>query len=190
MSIFNRVMLKDMTEADLPLVLSWRNKDHVRNMMYNNDIITIEQHVKWFETIQKSPTSLAKVFYVDERPYGVVNIHQIDHNNYTCEWGIYIGEENTPAGLGTVMGYLAIQYIFFELRLKKIHAEVLAFNQQSYYYHKKMGFEQKDVLKKHIRPDGTFIDTIVFSLTITQWEQQREAIQTKIEQKFKENHLQ
>lgn len=185
MSIWDRVALKEMTETNLSMVLFWRNQDFVREMMYSSDIISMEQHLEWFKTLQKQKTSIAQVFYFDEKPYGVVYIHQIDYSNGTCKWSFYIGDKEAPPGFGIVLGYLAICYIFDYLHLRKICAEVLGFNDKSYHFHKKLGFEQEGLLKEQISKGGRYVDVILFGLFESKWSEQSGRIKDKIEKKLK-----
>ena len=44
-----RVRLRPLTEDDLPLTLTWRNQDVVRQWFFHSDLIQFEQHRAWFE---------------------------------------------------------------------------------------------------------------------------------------------
>ncbi|MGG3804444.1 UDP-4-amino-4,6-dideoxy-N-acetyl-beta-L-altrosamine N-acetyltransferase [Metabacillus fastidiosus] len=187
MNVWSKIALREMTKSDLPLVLSWRNQEYIRKMMYNSEIISMDRHIAWFNKIQKSKTSKTLIFYFSGEPYGIVNIHQINFLKGTCEWGLYIGVEEAPRGLGTILGYLAIEYVFNSLRLRKLHAEVLDFNHKSYNFHKKMGFEQEGVLKEHIAKEGKYVDIILFGLSLSKWVEQSSLIKRQITIQFKNN---
>ncbi len=179
--------LKQMTASDLQKVLYWRNQDFVRKMMYHSEIITMKEHLDWFNKVQSNNTSIAQIFYFENKPYGVVNIHQIDCLNGTCGWSFYIGEKDAPSGLGTLLGYLAIDYIFNSLNLRKLCAEVIKFNDKSYNFHKKLGFEQEECLKDHIKKEGEYIDIYLFGLSKSTWLEQSNQIKEKIKIKFQES---
>lgn len=187
MSIWNRAYLKSMTDKDLDLVLSWRNQDFVRNMMYSSEIISKEEHVAWFEKIQTDTKSEAKVFYFDGKPYGVVNIHEINYLNGTCEWSFYIGEKNAPPGIGAILGCLAVDYIFNDLCLRKLCAEVMEFNYKSLHFHRKLGFQQEGILEEHVKKQGEFVDVYLLRLFKSEWLKQSNQIKKNTEQKFKSN---
>lgn len=42
------IHLRKVTESDLQLMRSWRNSDHVRLNMLNQDLISPEQQLRWF----------------------------------------------------------------------------------------------------------------------------------------------
>ncbi|CAN7182005.1 UDP-4-amino-4,6-dideoxy-N-acetyl-beta-L-altrosamine N-acetyltransferase [Rossellomorea sp. LjRoot5] len=163
MGIQAEAELIDINEDFLDLVLLWRNQEDIRKVMYHDKLITIEEHRSWFNSINNSEKKITKVFLFKGAPYGVVNITNIDRINQRCEWGFYIGEKNAPRGLGSIMGNLALNYMFKELRLNKICSEVLGFNQASLHFHRKLGFNQEGLLKNHIIKNGKYIDVYLFA---------------------------
>jgi UDP-2,4-diacetamido-2,4,6-trideoxy-beta-L-altropyranose hydrolase len=44
--------LREIQESDLPLLLEWRNQPFVRQNMFNNSIITMDHHRKWYEKMK------------------------------------------------------------------------------------------------------------------------------------------
>lgn len=185
MNIENRAKLKNIQLEDLQLVLEWRNQDHIRNVMFNSNTIMMEQHTTWFENLQNSNTAISKVFYFDEIPYGVVNIHQMNPVHNSCEWGFYIGEASAKKGLGTVLGYTALNYIFKELHMRKVNAEVIENNPKSRVFHEKLGFTHDGTLRKHIFKDNEYMDIDVYSMFNTEWISHSK----RIEQRIKEWYL-
>lgn len=185
MNIENRAILKNIQFEDLPLVLKWRNQDHIRNVMFNSNIILMEQHSAWFENLQNNKTAISKIFYFDEIPYGVVNINQMSRVNNSCEWGFYIGEVSAPRGMGTVLSYKALNYIFKELNIRKVNAEVIENNPKSRDFHAKLGFKHDGTLRKHIFKDNEYMDIDVYSMFNSEWTSHSK----QIEQKIKEWYL-
>jgi len=165
-----RFYLRNATFEDLSMILKWRNKTEVRNMMFNSNIIEMDEHVKWFKKVNMSGSSAeTKIFFYDGIPYGVVNIYEIDSNNGTCRWSFYIGEEGAPAGLGKVLSFFAINYIFNDLKLQKLYAEVIEYNKKSYFLHKKLGFKQEGFLEAQKIKDGESINVYLFGLLKSSW---------------------
>ncbi|MBE1555021.1 UDP-4-amino-4,6-dideoxy-N-acetyl-beta-L-altrosamine N-acetyltransferase [Sporosarcina limicola] len=181
MSIEERAFLKDIAENDLRFILDWRNQESIRKVMFNHDMISWEQHIQWFKQVQTSVTALSKVFYFDDVPYGVLNITQIDPIHNRCEWGFYIGEPEAPKGMGTVLGYTALNYIFRELKIQKLDAEVLDFNDKSIYFHKKLGFNQEGKRREYVVKNGQYIDVVLFGYLATEWDEQYLALKELLE---------
>jgi len=161
--------LRPLEEADLEKVLEWRNSDRIRTAMFTDRIITMDEHRAWFERLNKEKNAICKIFELQGRPVGVVNIVQIDRHNHKCSWGFYLGEVDVPRGTGTVMGYLALEYIFETLDIHKLCAEVLAFNTLSIKLHKKLGFVEEGRFKKHVLKNGSYEDVIAMALFYEDW---------------------
>jgi UDP-4-amino-4,6-dideoxy-N-acetyl-beta-L-altrosamine N-acetyltransferase len=184
MKDFKQAELQDINEKDLELILDWRNQESIRKVMYNSEIISKSQHIQWFERLQKNENAISKVFYYNHVPYGVLNINQIDRINNKCEWGFYIGANNAPKGMGTILGYKSLNYIFGELSFRKLCAEVLSVNGKSATFHQKLGFIQEGVLRKHILKEENYIDVLLYSLLKEEWKERSVAIQRNIEGRY------
>lgn len=184
MKALKKAELRDIKESHLMLILEWRNRESIRKVMFNSEEITLDQHLKWFENLQKSKTTQSKIFYYENEPYGILNISDIDKKNNKCEWGFYIGANDAPNGMGTILGYISLNYIFRELSMRKLTAKVLSTNHISISFHKKLGFFKEGVLRKHIIKDDFYIDILLFGLFNEEWNEKSEEIQRLIEGRF------
>jgi UDP-4-amino-4,6-dideoxy-N-acetyl-beta-L-altrosamine N-acetyltransferase len=167
----NNCCLRPMAASDLETVLSWRNSDRIRNMMYTDHIISPEEHQAWFARVSHSANSRHLIFEYNGRPAGVVNVTDIDARNRRCDWGFYLGETDLPKGCGTVMGALALEFIFEQMGMNKVVGEVLAHNEQSMNYHVRLGFVKEGRLNCHELRHGNFEDVIVFAHFSERWRQ-------------------
>ncbi|MGG3925228.1 UDP-4-amino-4,6-dideoxy-N-acetyl-beta-L-altrosamine N-acetyltransferase [Metabacillus fastidiosus] len=184
MNIFERAKLMDIQEKDLEQILDWRNRRLIRNVMYSSDIISMDQHLQWFEKLQNSEMNISKIFYFDQVPYGVLNIKEIDKIHQKCEWGFFIGEDNAPKGIGTILGFTSLNYIFKELLLRKLSAQVLSINERSAIFHEKLGFVQEGMLRQHIKKEDTYLDILLYRLFKEEWEEHSIKIQKIIEGRY------
>lgn len=184
MNVFKKAELKDIKENDLDQILYWRNQESIRKVMYNSGIILMDQHIQWFKRLQKSETAISKIFYYDQAPYGILNVNQIDRINNKCEWGFYIGVNNAPREMGTILGFTSLNYIFSEISIRKLTAEVLSMNEKSAAFHQKLGFIQEGRLRKHIIKDNVYIDILLYGLLKEEWEEHSINIQRMIEGRY------
>ncbi|KKM12351.1 hypothetical protein SY88_04170 [Clostridiales bacterium PH28_bin88] len=161
--------LREMEDADLEKVLEWRNSDRIRAVMYTDQVITMEEHRGWFERVRQEQNAIYKIFEYQERPVGVVNVVRLDKRNNKCSWGFYLGEVDIPQGTGLVMGYLALEYIFEGLGIRKLCAEALAFNTPSIRFHQQLGFAEEGRLIKHVMKNGHYEDVIAMALFNEDW---------------------
>lgn len=164
-----RYELQKLTPEYLSIMLEWRNEDEVRKSMYNENIITLDEHISWYENISKSSEDLYFVFLADGQPVGIIYFNDINITYSQCVWGFYIGNTNSFKGAGTVMGILGLKYVFEELELNKIYGEVLVSNRASLKFHEKLGFNKESYLKNHIKKNDTFIDVINYELIKEVW---------------------
>lgn len=162
--------LREMAEGDLETVLGWRNQPWIRANMYTDHEISLEEHRSWFSRAKHDPASLHLVCESEGEPIGCVNFTQIDRKNGRAFWGFYLGEENGPKGRGAAMEYLALQYAFGPLALRKLCAEVFSFNEKVLKLHDKFGFRQEGVYRRHMLKNGEYQDVVAIALFRDEWE--------------------
>jgi len=184
MNVLEKAELKSISEDDLELVLGWRNQDFIRQMMYTSSLISINEHRNWFQRLQESSSSRSLLFYFEGRPYGIVNINHIDQRNLTCDWGFYIGEQKAPKGIGTILGYKALTYIFEDLQMRKVCAEVLGYNDASIRFHKKLGFLEEGCLHEQNLKEGTYHDVILMGMFARNWANHAAVLEEQLKGRF------
>lgn len=135
--------VKKLNIEEQMLILQWRNHENVRKYMYNDNLITENEHINWLKDLEITDTKIAFIVLKDEIPIGFVQFYNIDYNKKTAEWGVYLVPDNgfEGKGYGALIEYYAIEYVFSNLLLKKLSCEVLEFNQTVVKMHKKFGFK-------------------------------------------------
>ncbi|MGM8366489.1 UDP-4-amino-4,6-dideoxy-N-acetyl-beta-L-altrosamine N-acetyltransferase [Virgibacillus sp. W0181] len=161
--------LQKLSPKYLPIMLQWRNEERIRKSMYNEKVITFDEHMSWYENKSKSNEDVYFVFLIDEEPVGIIYFNRINIPYFKCEWGFYIGKPNSFKGAGTIMGILGLKYAFEELGLNKVYGEVLVTNEGSLKYHEKLGFKKEAYFKQHIMKNDTFKDVIIYGLIKEEW---------------------
>lgn len=141
------VRLRPMMEADLERVLAWRNHPDVRQHMYTQNEISLEEHSRWFKAVSVDPDRHLLILEVDGEPQGYVNFHCDGAG--AAVWGFYLAP-NAPKGTGRLLGDAATGYAFGALALERIWGEVLPDNQASQNFHLRYGFVLESIL-----PDKT-----------------------------------
>lgn len=169
--------LRSMTEGDLELVLAWRNQPWIRANMYTDHVISLEEHRAWFPRIQDDPTVVYLICEHKGVAIGCVNFVQINRKNGKAFWGFYLGEENGPPGRGSIMEFLALNYAFGPLGLRKLCAEVFQFNEKVLKLHSKFGFQVEGVYKRHVMKNDHYEDVVAIALFAEDWASQREKME-------------
>lgn len=173
--------LKCLKRKDLDLILKWRNTKEIRSVMYEDHQITIDEHLKWYEKLVMDDTKVARLLTYKEKPIGFVNFTKIDEMNQTCYWGFYIGEKEVVRRAGTVLGLLALDYIFETKGIHKVCAEIIESNRISLNFHQKLGFQEDGRYENYICRDNDYIDVITMTLFHEQWTERKEAIKKELE---------
>jgi UDP-4-amino-4,6-dideoxy-N-acetyl-beta-L-altrosamine N-acetyltransferase len=185
MQMLKNSEIKPIKFEDLHQVLEWRNKEHIRKNMYNENLITLDQHYRWFESLKLNPDKKTYLFYLNGSPKGVINFN-VDVDNAKCDWGFYLGGDLVPKGTGALMGYLAIEHAFKKLKVRKITGEVFDFNEKSQLYHQNLGFVQEGIFKSHIRKKDFYHDIYIYSLFKDQWEYSKTKTEKFLKTVYKE----
>ncbi|MDF2065812.1 UDP-4-amino-4,6-dideoxy-N-acetyl-beta-L-altrosamine N-acetyltransferase [Bacillus sp. Cr_A10] len=184
MNLEERIRLKSITDEDLFIIFKWRNQQSIRNVMINSEIITWNQHISWYNDYKDNHKSITKIFYFDDIPYGVLNVYDIDCKNQKCKWGFYVGELTAPSGMGTILGYTSLNYIFENLKIKKLTAEVLSFNEKSLRFHYKLGFTNEGILREHLLMNNVYKDLYIFVILKEEWDDKKNEILKFLEGRF------
>lgn len=161
--------LRPIEERDLNMVLEWRNSDRVRSCMYTDHIITFEEHSSWYERTRQAEFPAILIFEYRGVPAGLKSFSQIDRFNNRCYWGFYLGMTELPAGCGSAMGFLALEYILEKQNFHKVCAEVFAFNEVSVKYHTRLGFAQEGRFVQHVFKNNHYEDIISFAILREDW---------------------
>ena len=145
------VRLRLLQENDLPMTLRWRNQDHIRRWFFCSDVITPEQHTKWF--LQHITRDDDFVFIIEQihrnyRPVGQVALYNIDWTAFQAEFGrLMIGEPDASSkGLARAATRAALRIAFDHMELNKVLLEVYAENRKAIAIYEEIGFKTDGTL--------------------------------------------
>jgi len=158
------------------MVLKWRNAELVRACMYTDHLISMEEHRAWFAKAKADPASVHLICEEHGVAIGVVNFVQIDRKNSKAFWGYYLDVEKARRGRGSIMEYLALDYAFDTLRLRKLCGELFAFNEHVLKLHKKFGFREEGCFRSHVLKNGRYEDVVSIAIFDEEWALNREGL--------------
>ncbi len=169
----------NIKEEDLELIRGWRNSEGVSKYMYTDQNISKEQQKKWFENqVKGSETNRYWIITYNNEKVGLVSINNIDKQNNKCSWAFYIGIPDLKGGgVGSIVEYKVIEFVFSELKMNKLCCEVFAFNKGVIKLHGKFGFVEEGLLKQHIYKAGKYLDVYTFALFPEQWAEKKSYIE-------------
>lgn len=139
----DQIYLRLMEIADTDKIVSWRNKDIVRNHFIYQEPFTKEGHLNWIHTQIESGNVVQFIICEKSgnRDVGSVYLRDIDREKKCAEYGIFIGEEDALGkGYGTQAADLILNYAFGKLKLRSVFLRVFADNIRARKSYEKAGF--------------------------------------------------
>lgn len=134
------VTLRSLKSDDLPMVLQWRNSEHIRRHMKHQETITLSEHQDWFHRLEKSG-ALYFIIETGDNPVGLIWAKDIHDDS--CETGFYLYDESVQ---NTMLAYRVSlsfnDYIFDEKQLELIYCDILHENERSIRFTLSLGYEE------------------------------------------------
>lgn len=163
--------LTALDDQDKDLILRWRNSESIRHFMYEIRPITPEEHDQWFRRELNNEKSRHFMFREKGRPVGFVSFTNINDRDRRCAWAFNLSDEREglQKGLGAVMEYFALEYVFEKMSIEKLCCEVLDFNTAVVRLHQRFGFNKEGFLQKHIHRDDGVFGVVVMALFREDW---------------------
>ncbi len=141
-----RVALRLLRQADLPLTLAWRNQDEIRKWFFTSDRIAPDAHRAWFESYCRRDDDF--VFIIEERasancPIGQVSLYHVDWDAGRGEFGrLMIGEFAARGkGLAREATALLVREALTTLGLREVYLSLRADNAAALSMYRACGFE-------------------------------------------------
>ena len=132
---------KRLSIDTLEMLRQWRNSDDVRPYMIYQKIISPEDHLKWYESLDKK-TNFYYFAYYNNEPFGVYSIKDIDFEKKTGEPGVFLKNKSLWEGEFTLRGsFSLLLFVFEELNLETEIIHVLKTNKKALSYNKQLGFK-------------------------------------------------
>lgn len=164
--IGEKIFLRPIEMTDTELIVKWRNTESVRQNFIFRETFTNEMHEQWMNT--KVATGEVVQYIIckmkTKTPIGSVYFRDIDTQNKSAEFGIFIGEESQRGdGLGTEATKLFVKYGFDVLRLHRIFLRVLKENYAAITAYEKAGFEIEGCFRDMVYLENEFKNIIFMS---------------------------
>ena len=180
----NQVVWKKINRVpkeDQMYVRKMRNQKSIRKWMYSTDKISTETHKRWLQNTTTKENKIVFVIYKKSDPVGVVSVDDIDKENKRSSWAFYIKEGHRGGGLGSLIEYNLINFVFEELELRKLNCEVIQGNDPVVKLHKKFFFEEEGFKKSEISRGEKRKGVHVLGLTKERWKKNKKEIKKSIE---------
>lgn len=161
---YELINFTNLEDNDLEMVRRWRNSENVRKWMYNDHIISEEEHLRFINSLKESKDKIYWLVKKEDLPIGVLNFININWKHKRAYFGMYANPENKIPGVGRILDRIAIKVAFDLLNLHTLKLEVIETNKAVINLHKKMGFKEEGRLKDFVCKDGKWLDVIVMGM--------------------------
>lgn len=128
----------DLNIKEIKLVLSWRNHPTIKEWMYNNEIITFEEHLNYIENLENTTNKSYFLIKQNQSYIGVIDFIDIDRSQDSVKFGLY--SNINVKGMGVLLLEIIKDYAFNHLKINTLIAEVLEENKKAIELYKKFHF--------------------------------------------------
>jgi UDP-4-amino-4,6-dideoxy-N-acetyl-beta-L-altrosamine N-acetyltransferase len=167
----NACTIRELTEGDLPMVLTWRNHPSVRTFMLTQHEISLQEHRNWFERVKHEKNRKQLIVLDSSEPIGFVQFNPVSPGSI-ADWGFYTKPDATK-GSGTKLGNAALKYAFQDLGVHKVCGQAIESNAASIAFHQKLGFIEEGRLRDQQQINGQYQTLVCFGLLANDWQQTR-----------------
>ncbi len=158
---FKLVNFVNLTPEESDMVRIWRNNETIRFWMFNDDIISAEDHNNFLKLLTQSETKAYWLVKEKEIPIGVINFTRISWKHRNAYLGMYVNPQMMHKGFGKKLLHIALNIAFNFLQLHSLKLEVIEDNKVAINLYKKFGFEEEGRLREFVYKQGVWKDVII-----------------------------
>jgi UDP-4-amino-4,6-dideoxy-N-acetyl-beta-L-altrosamine N-acetyltransferase len=162
-------MLRRIEEKDLEQLRTWRNNPTIYNWCRQNNLISKENQLEWFDR-QNSDPALRMFVFGENHAIGVCGLTDIDLINRRAEFSLYIAPEYQKQGFAPLALKELFDYGFYTLGLNVIWGETFDDNPALKLF-LRMGLTVEGYRRDFYYKQGKFIGCHLLSLKRAEWDQ-------------------
>jgi len=154
----------NLNDQEKEMVRAWRNNESIRKWMYQDHIITKEEHSNFIRNLKEDNKNLYWLLKnISDEYIGVISLNRIDFRNKNAYLGIYSNPESKLHAGKMIVSSLK-ELISNVIPLHTLKIEVIENNERAINFYKKSGFNEEGRLKEFILKDGKWHDVIVMGI--------------------------
>lgn len=157
-------------------VRNWRNQEYVRANMIDSNVISEEQHEKYLEHLQASDDQKVFIAMLADEPIAVMTYRINREEGYVVSGSYLIREEYMGKGLGVILGYVRMEYIFSIMPDGLMRTVVMETNQKNLALQKDFGCRETGK-EEVVRSNGNREIMVTLEMTHLEWEKKRPRIE-------------
>ncbi len=172
----------NLDEKDLKMILEWRNDIRVRKWMFDNEIISLNDHLNFIESLKNKSDRAQFLIKKKEKKLGTVNIYNINLKNKRCVGGYYCNPSLINTGVGILLAYLVLVLSFDVLKLHISRGTIIEGNQNSLKLNKLFGYKTEGVYYDYMYDsnENKFKNVVIVSAFDKDWPAKKKEIEDNL----------
>lgn len=166
----NGYSVRPLAEADLEMVLAWRNAPRVHSHMITDHTITLAEHRAWFARQQGESPTRHLIFMAGEEPIGYIGYIDNDLPN-RLSISVYRGVLRKNPLDGIYIYVLAAMYGFEVLGLDNVDCETFTDNVEALTVSRYVGYRDVRVVENYAVKGGKSLAVQLLTMTRAEWQQ-------------------
>ena len=139
----NIINLRKAEIADANEIFEWRNHPDIRKSSFNQELLSWEEHEKWFMAKLKNPDTTAYMAYYGEKKVGTI---RFESKESVIKTSVMLNPDFLSKGFGSKVIKLGVEKFIREKRpSKSLIAEIKKDNVASAKAFKKAGYKESHV---------------------------------------------
>ena len=139
----------DLTTQERTEVLAWRNHDDIRPHMYTQEIISLQDHTAFIDSLSHRNDKAYFIVIKNSNPIGVIDLTEITQTSASL--GLYANPISDRKGIGRIILRALIRYAFETLHLTTLYLECFEENEKAQALYKKFALTETKRSVKHNR---------------------------------------
>ena len=166
--IGKRIMLRALELEDMELLRETINDPYFERMVGGWSFpVSKNAQLKWFESLGSNQSNYRYAIESLETKefFGMISLLNIDWKNRSGMTAIKLSKKGLSGkGIATDAEFTLMEYVFNELNLHRLTADVLKYNTPSVSLHKKIGGIVEGVKREAVFKNGQYNDVLCFGI--------------------------
>lgn len=152
-------LIKPKYLEDHRWLVSLHNDPLVLDNVTNSSPITLQSHLKWYNSLNPEKSDIM-IFTVDDERVGIAKLNPIDKINKSVVMGADIHKDFRGKGYATKLWNLMIDRSINEHECHRLSLTTAVYNDIGRHLYGKLGFKEEGRLIESLCRDGRFYDQI------------------------------
>lgn len=157
--------LREITDDDNQFLIELHNDPLVLRNVTDPTPVTLESHMRWWESIKQSKSQERLIFCINGIRAGLTKFYSIDFANKTCDLGADIHEHFRGQGHARPMWMLMLERCFDVHNLHRVALTTAEYNMIGNHLYRKIGFVEEGKKVDSLFREGMFFDQICMFMT-------------------------